>query len=336
MHYDKTKLYPEAVKAYAEASTKRTTTGKKIPPSYVRHQWAHAIEKGGDIDACVVQWEKNLEVGKQLEAQNPGVQGPAGPNVQAAYHNLYITKRRRNERMAAVAEREGNAAEALKLWQDNATLADEWLKLFPAHGGVVKDQQRASNEVERLRAGKLRPQELANLDLHFTVTRIAPKKLLVEGTIDCLDLSRVHVQIEDKDYVARAKPGVDANLDWKMANCTLEWEDVSVNKNKFKHTVNLDRDPADMERAPSDIYPLKADQYELSVSYNPRLQAAFIQDRYGWHGEGLTARADQLQTDDSRAGVMFGRRFPLRFVKKTITISREDILGKEKKLLYKE
>ncbi|MGV3721965.1 MAG: hypothetical protein ACO1SX_13715 [Actinomycetota bacterium] len=336
MHYDKTKLYPEAIKAYQESSTKRTTAGKATPPSYVRHQLAHAIEKSGDIDAAVVQWERNLEVGKQLEAENPGVQGAAGPNVAAAYHNLYITKRRLNERLAAVSEREGNAKEALKLWQANAALADEWLKEFPGHGDVVKDRQRATNEVDRLRAGKLRPQALADVDLHFTVTRIGPKKLQVEGTIDVLDLSRVRVQFQDKDYETRTKSGPTYNLDWKMANCSLEWEDVSVNKNRFKHVVNLDRDPADMERAPSDIYPLKAEQFELSVSYNPRLQAAFIQDRYGWHGEGLTAREGELITDPSRAGKMNGRVFPLRYVKKTVLLSREDVLGKEKKVLFKD
>lgn len=337
MHYDKTKLYPEAVKAYQESSTKRTTTGKKEPPSYVRHQLAHAIEKSGDIDAAVAQWAANLEVGKRLEAENPGaVQGAAGPNVAAAYHNLYITKRRLNERLAAVAERERNAPEALELWEANAALADEWLKEFPGHGDVVKDRQRATNEVERLRAGKLRPQAPADVDLHFTVTRIGPKKLQVEGTIDVLDLSRVRVQFRDKDYENRTKAGPTYNLDWKMANCSLEWEDVSVNKNRFKHVVNLDRDPADMGRAPSDIYPLKADEFELSVSYNPRLQAAFIQDRYGWHGEGLTAREGELMTDPSRAGKMKGRVFPLRYVKKSIMISREDVIGSGKKVLFKD
>jgi len=336
MHYDKTKLYPAAVKAYAESATKRTTSGKTTPPSYVRHQLAHAVEKSGDIDATVKQWETNLEVGKRLEAESTGVQGAAGPNVVAAYHNLYITKRRANERMAAVLERERNAPEALKLWEANAALADEWLARAPGHTSVIKDKQRATNEIERLRAGKLRPQPLADVDLHFTVTRIAPKKLLVEGTIDVLDLSRVHIQFQDKDYETRTKSGPTYNLDWKMANCTLEWDDVSVNKNKFKHTINLDRDPADMGREPSYIYPLKADQYEVSVTYNPRLQAAFIQDRYGWHGEGLTAREGELMTDPSRAGMMLGRSFPLRYVRKAMLVSREDVVGNGKKLLFKQ
>lgn len=333
MHYDKTKDYPAAVASYEEASEKKTTTGKKVPPSYVRHQLAHAIEKMGDIDRCVAQWEKNLEIGKQLEEDKSTVSaGPAGPNTAAAYHNLYITRRRVNERQASIAERERNQAEAVQLWQANVALADDWLKIFPNHGDVLKDRQRALNEVDRLKAGQLRPAELANLDMHFTVTRIAPRKLEVEGTIDALDLSRVRVQFQDKDYEERIKRG----FDFKMDNCSLEWDDLPVNKNHFKRTIDLDKDPADMERAPSEIYPLKADQYELSVTYNPRLQAAFIQDRYGWNGEGLTAKPGELVIDDTRAGKMNGKSYPLRLVRKVITLTREDVVGAGKKVLYKD
>jgi hypothetical protein len=174
--------------------------------------------------------------------------------------------------------------------------------------------------------------ELANLDMHFTVTRVAPRKLEVEGTIDALDLSRVRMLFQDKDYDERIKRG----FDFKMENCSLEWDDVPVNKNRFKRTIDLDRDPADMGRAPAEIYPLRADQFELSVTYNPRLQAAFIQDRYGWNGEGLTAKPGELVIDDSRTGKMNGKSYPLRLVRKVVTLSREDVLGKGRKLLYKD
>lgn len=334
MHYDKTKDYPAAVASYEEAAQKKTTTGKRVPPSYVRHQLAHAMEKMGDIDRCVAQWERNLTIGKDLEGDKstPVGGGAAGPNTAAAYHNLYITKRRMYERQASTAERERNQAEAVKLWSANVTLADEWLKLFPNHGDVLKDRQRATNEVDRLRAGRLRPLDLANLDMHVTVTRIAPRKLEIEGTIDALDLSRVRVRFEDKGYAERTSRG----FDFKMDNCSLEWDDLPVNKNHFKRVMDLDKDPADMGRPPSEIYPLKADQFELSITYNPRLQAAFIQDRYGWNGEGLTAKPGELVIDETRAGVMNGKRYPLRLVRKIATLSREDVIGTGKKVLYKD
>src|ERR1051325_5624849 len=69
MHYDKDRDFPQAVQAHREASAKGTTSGQKLPPSYVRHQLAHAMEKMGDIDQCLKQWEENLRVGQQVEKE---------------------------------------------------------------------------------------------------------------------------------------------------------------------------------------------------------------------------------------------------------------------------
>lgn len=330
MHYDKTKNFKEAVRGYETASQKSRTTGVEYAPAYVRHQLAHAMERMGDIDMCVSQWEKNLAFGEKLVAEGKEQEiGASGANTQAAHHNLYITQRRRNERLAAVAERTRNAAEAQRLWQANVELADRWLQRFPTHADVTKDRTVAVNNVDRLRAGKLNPNNPSNLPLKFTVKRIAPKKLEVSGEIDVLNLSRVDIRFQDKDYEKRSAQG----FDFKMNNCTLEWERVPVNKGRFKHVINLDRDPADMERPPSDIYPLKADEYELIVTFNPRLQAAFIQDRYGWNGEGLTAPKDQIVEDMERAGKINGKTYPLRMVRKTVILKKDDVTGTGEKVL---
>jgi hypothetical protein len=331
MHYDKTKDFPSAVKAYAEASTKGRTTGVKFPPSYVRHQLAHAKEKMGDIDACVEQWRENLAESNRLVKEGEEKEiGASGANTQAARHNLYITQRRRNERLAAVAEREKNQAEATRLWQGNVDLAKEWLQEFPGHQDVTKDLQVAENNVERVKSGHLNPQNPSDLRLKVTVTRIAPKKIEVTGSIDVLNLSRVDMVFRDKDFGQRIQQG----FDFKMNECTLEFDRAPVNKGQFKHVFDLDRDPADMDRQPSEVYPLKADQYELVVAFNPRLQAAFIQDRYGWNGEGLTGSKDQLVVDPTMSGTLNGKKYPLRTIRQLITLSRDDVIGKGQKVLF--
>jgi hypothetical protein len=331
MHYDKTKDFPSAVKAYAEASTKGRTTGVKFPPAYVRHQLAHAKEKMGDIDACVAQWRENLEVGDRLIAKGEEKEiGASGANTQAARHNLYITQRRRNERLAAVAEREKSQADAARLWQGNVVLAKEWLQEFPGHQDVTKDLKVAENNVERVKSGRLNPQNPSDLRLKVTVTRIAPKKIEVTGSIDVLNLSRVDVVFRDKDFGQRIKQG----FDFKMDECTLEFDRAPVNKGQFKHVFDLDRDPADMDRQPSEVYPLKADHYELVVAFNPRQQAAFIQDRYGWNGEGITGSKAQLVVDDSLAGTLNGKKYPLRTIRQIIPLTRDDVTGKGQKVLF--
>jgi len=179
MHYDKTKDFGKAVDAYQLATTKATTTGKTTPPSYVRHQLAHAMEKMGDIDSCLLQWKKNLDIAQELEKGGETDMGPASPNQSAARHNLYITQRRLNERLAAVAEREHNGAEALKLWQANVDLANGVLKESPGRTDLIADRNHASLEVDRLKAGKLNPVPPIKLTLHYSITRVAPKKILI-------------------------------------------------------------------------------------------------------------------------------------------------------------
>jgi hypothetical protein len=342
MHYDKTKNYPEAVKAYRNSSTKARTTGEKHAPAYVRHQLAHAIEKMGDIDECVKQWDANLVTAQQLLAGKKEMDtGASGLNTQAAHHNRYITIRRMNERLAAQAERNRNRAEAERLWLANVKLGEEWMKTFPGHTNVKTDIQMAQNNLDRVRSGKLRANKPTELDMTVTVRRTAPRKLEISGSLDVLNLSRVRVQIQDKDYEGkiaqvRDKYGDTAAFNLKMDTCTLEWDNAVVDKGKFKHTINLDRDPAEMEREPAEIYPLKADEYELILTFNPRYQAAFIQDRYGWNGEGITAPKDQLNIDPTRAGVMQGKRYDLRTVVKRVILKREDIVGPGAKVLYVE
>jgi len=98
--------------------------------------------------------------------------------------------------------------------------------------------------------------------------------------------------------------------------------------------IDLNRDPADMDRQPSEIYPLKADQYELVVAFNPRLQAAFIQDRYGWNGEGITGSKEQLVVDNSLAGTLDGKKYPLRTIRQVVALTRDDVVGKGEKVLF--
>jgi hypothetical protein len=263
-HMDKTHNFPEAIKWYKQALTKKTTEGKPAP-MYVGFQLAHAFEKSGDIDDAVKQWTWNLERADEAFAKNQRDFGTM-QNRGVAMNNLKMTKWRIGDR------------------RDNAS-----------------DQ--------------------ADTQLDFKVTKLGPRRLLVEGNINVLDLSRVLVTIRDKNW--QQWEGKD--IDTRLANETLEWDSVQVKGGHFRRELKLNADPADMGRDPAEIYPLKSDEYELSVEFNPRLQAVFIQDRYGWNGEGLTDK-NYLKTDMERAGVIEGKKVPLRYVEKIVTLKKSDIL----------
>jgi hypothetical protein len=80
-----------------------------------------------------------------------------------------------------------------------------------------------------------------------------------------------------------------------------------------------------MDRNPRTIYPLASDEYEVTVTFDPRTQAPFIQDVYGWSGEGITD-PKYLVIDNTRAGTVDGKRVPLRLIQKTITLKRSQVL----------
>ena len=50
----------------------------------------------------------------------------------------------------------------------------------------------------------------------------------------------------------------------------LRWNDSSVRGGHFKWDLNLNKDPADMDRDPRTIYPLASDEYEVTVTFDDR------------------------------------------------------------------
>lgn len=223
-------------------------------------------------------------------------------------------------------ERAGDIDECEKQWEANEARSSAILKEKPNEFAAMANHSVAFNNLKmtrwRINDRRNLAQDPADMRFDWKWTRVAPRKLLIEGKINALDYSRVLVGIKDKNYdELLAKNGID----WGLVNLTREWESVQVRGGKFRWTLNLDRDPGDMGRKPSEVYPLKSAEYELTVEFNPRTQAVFIQDRYGWSGEGLTDK-NYMVTDPSRAGVLHGKKIPLRLVRKTVILKKEQIV----------
>jgi hypothetical protein len=282
---DKMKDYPKAMYWYEIASTKGTTDGRPDPPAFVLHQVAIAHERAGDIDGAIRQWQIALARETRELAEKPK-DFARQSNRHVSDHNLTLTKWRLEHRR---------------------NLADQPL----------------------------------NAGLDFTVTRLSPGKLRIEGTVNVLDLSRVNIVFRDKNWqpldgrgpedpirAVDRGPALDPEKvsdEERMKRLTLEWNDSSVKGGHFKWDLNLDKDPADMDRNPRTVYPLTADEYEVTVTFDPRTQAPFIQDVYGWNGEGITD-PKYLVIDPTRAGHVDGKTVPLRLIQKTITLKRSQVL----------
>jgi hypothetical protein len=230
-------------------------------------------------------------------------------------------------------ERAGDIDATVQQWKANLERAEGLLREKPNEFAARSNRDVAANNYKmtlwRINDRRDRAKDPVDLRLDWKWTRVKPRQILIEGKINALDYSRVRVEFMDKDYEARLaeRRRIDpyTAIDWCMENLSREWESVQVRGGKFRWTLNLNRDPADMGRPPSEIYPLKSNEYELTVEFNPRTQAVFIQDRYGWSGEGLTD-ARYLVTDESHMGVIDGKPRPLRLVRKTVTVKKEQVL----------
>jgi len=240
---------------------------------------------------------------------------------ETVVRNLYIQERRRNERAAGIALRRGDRERAKELWQANVKLCDLILKHDRREKAVRADRARAIRNVARIEAGTMPAPRIADLKFNPHWRRVAPRKIEIYGTIDCLDFARVDFEFQDRNYDEIASK----KIDFKMANGTREVDRIQVKNQKFSWIMELDKDPAGMDRPPSDIYPLKSDEYVLYVRFNPRRQSPSIQDLYGWNGENLTD-SKYLKVDKDHPGIIFGEKVPLRYLEKRFIIKRSELL----------
>jgi hypothetical protein len=311
---DKTRDFPRAIHWYSEASRRGTTDGKPLPPMFTWFQLAHAHERAGDIDGAIAQWEANVKRGiKEVREKSQGAGSPQ--KLDAAVLRLHELGRRQSgvteeEWVQCLADMQSGAREVKVKTQDFARETNLDVAVRNLYLAVWRMAHRRHLGEQPLPA---------NLDVK--VTKLGPRKIRIEGTINVLDLSRVNVMFRDKNWETLDKLPHDE----RMQKLTMEWDNPSVRGSKFKWDLNLNRDPADMERDPKTIYPLTSDEYEVVVTYNPRLQAPFIQDVYGWSGEGITD-PHLLVLDPTRAGIVEGKRVPLRLIQKRVILKRSQVL----------
>ncbi|MBC8101599.1 MAG: hypothetical protein H7Z41_03315 [Cytophagales bacterium] len=106
----------------------------------------------------------------------------------------------------------------------------------------------------------------------------------------------------------------------KIADLTKQGYSVATSDRsilgKFKREIDMSKDPK--------MYGFKSDKYELILSINPASAPDFVQDRIGLMGEGWTDK--RFLDTKTLPGV--------RLIRQKIDLSRTDLLGTERKVLY--
>ncbi len=131
------------------------------------------------------------------------------------------------------------------------------------------------------------------------VSVVEPKVIRVEGTWNVLPVgTRIRIVLRDENFPHAVPAGMQwyqgpaINLD-PPKDETFMQEQLFVKNQRFDRKIDMSRDPL--------MYPFAQDKYIVEFYYNPRQAPAYIQDKFGWSGEGMTDR--NFLNNDVRPGM---------------------------------
>ena len=153
------------------------------------------------------------------------------------------------------------------------------------------------------------------IPVEFTYNWQIPKKrvLRIEGTSNLPELTKINVQVRDKNYDQLIKE--HPQILWQVANLTLFWDNMTLKDGRWStwfKSGKLITDRVDLGSEPAK-YPLRSEEYEVILTINPRVQPIPVQDVTGWHGEGITGPL--VKTIDG-----------VRMIREVFTIRRDQLL----------
>ena len=175
------------------------------------------------------------------------------------------------------------------------------------------------------------------------LVRTAPRVFTVQGTLNVIgsrnfkledgshtwepvDGARVEIRLQDADYQMKLIPDFSLNSLSLNPNVTIMQEAASVRGGKWSKNIEMNKDPG--------MYSFTAPKYTVTFWFNPSNTndcPPNVQDRTGWLGEGITDQ-HYLDTSGQLPGDILNPIPGLRYVKKTITLTREDLLGTGRKV----
>ena len=321
---------------------------KNVPDMAGDMAFTHYFRKLGDFVGAVQYFAMGQQSMEDLDKQSD-----AQPNnlelldVRKTGDNSITTT---SHGLAHAYEALGEIPQAEAQWQ--YCIRRHELNIKTNVGNVYSDKsslQVAQKQLyEMQQRAKWRPLDTKPpVDFGFSaeLVRVAPKIFVVKGTLTAtgaekynlethqvtwgpVDGCRVEYRLSDAGYIMPqlATFGLIGNkLD---DDVTIMQDSASARKGTWQRKVDMSQDP--------DMYSFTAPKYTLTFWFNPSNPADCppnVQDRIGWLGEGL---AHTKYLDDS--GIIPGNEVHpvqgLHLYKKTITLTRDDLLGLSKQTVF--
>ncbi len=314
--------------------------------------FTHYYRKIADFPKAAQTFEAAQALAQDLAAR--AAQNPGDKNLHDQAEAAATSVTTVGHGLAHAYEAQGEIDKALRQWQ--YCLDGHRENLAKKRGNTFGDQAGISTAQNWLRRTQLRakwrPQDIKppiDMALHAQIKRVAPRVFVVSGTLnsvasknfvletgkkqwvksgedDAADGCRVEVRLQDAGY---KKPVIDSfslsslNLD---PTVTIMQEAASVRKGKFQRKIDMSQDPG--------MYSFTAPKYTVTFWFNPSNPndcPPQVQDRIGWLGEGMTD-ARYLDVSGLVPGDTSTPIPGLRQLKKTITLTRADLLGQGEKV----
>jgi hypothetical protein len=302
-NYDKVKDYVRAEEWFAKAAQRKAgdVTGRPTQPvpMFVWHMLAHAQERQGHIQDAVTVWRKALEMSKVKLARNPNDFSIRSTH-DSERHNLELTLKRHFSRY--VHEIDFNVDRA-----QTKSINPQTGEPIPNNAYIATDPKR-----DGVPAGQPRlPATARPWDTAFDVKKITfdpPKVMNIEGQFNVADGARVEIRLHDENWQEKKLKTFTFDVD---PDTTIMQDAHSVRGAKWGRKIDMSKDPK--------MYSFKSPRYFLVFTFNPQQTSPFIQDKFGWNGEGMTDKK-YLWVDKSKNP-------PVRILRKVYLITREQIMG---------
>ncbi len=300
---DKMKNYIRAEKWFRIATTLKSQDSSghatKSAPIFVWHQLAHSLEHQGRIKEALAVWQQALAISNAKLKLNP--KDFSTRNLRdTEEHNWEINLKRLYSRYTH---------------EINFAIDRKMTKSFnPQTGQPYPDD--AYIYTKGPEAGKPRPAATANpwnCAFNCHPVFIQPKVLMPNGQFNVGNGARVTIELFDYGWHPEKLKHFTFDIDESQ---TIMWDQHSVINGKWGRKIDMSRDPT--------MYSFSRPYYWLVFYFDPRQTSPFIQDKFGWSGEGMTDKHYLWTVKSPIPGAPTDR-----ILQKVYKISRAQVLGLE-------
>lgn len=292
-NYDKIKNYKIAEYWFKRAwASEDPNDADKKPPQYVLHMLAHAQEHEAKITDCIATWRYALARSLVLCKQKP--KDFSRTNMRdTEIHNLRLTLERRFSRYVHMVNFK----------------VDKWAtkSVNPVTGAPIPDFAYINPKTGKPNPPAITPPWNCGFDAHLAFPE--PKVMEVSGFFNVGDGARVDVLLCDDNFTLPVLKHFSFNINYRQ---TIMMDSIAVIHEQFDRRIDMSKDPK--------MYSFSRPYYIVRLTFNPRRTFPYLQDRFGWSGEGLIDK-HYLYINP------YQPHKPVQTIEKVFYISRAQVMG---------